>query len=40
LNTTREAIIEAAIRLYSKQARIEKDIFANTSGAWQRSESA
>ncbi len=42
MNTTREAIIEAAIKLYSKQARIEKeqDIFAKTSGAWQRSESA
>ena len=42
MNTTREAIIEAAIKLYSKQARIvkEQDIFAKTSGAWQRSESA
>jgi len=41
MNTTREAIIEAAIELYSKQIRIEKeqDIFAKTSGAWQRLES-
>jgi len=41
MNTTREAIIEAAIELYSKQIRIKKeqDIFAKTSGAWQRLES-
>ena len=40
LNTSREAIIEAAIRLYSKQIALEKknDVFENTCGAWKRSE--
>ena len=41
-NMTNEAIIEAAIKLYSKQKKIEriqdKDIFTKTFGAWQRSE--
>ncbi|MCD4720503.1 MAG: hypothetical protein K8S13_11690 [Desulfobacula sp.] len=42
-NMTNEAIIENAIKIYSKQKRIEqiqdKDIFTKTFGAWQRSES-
>ncbi len=40
LNTSKKAIIEAAIRQYSKQKDLEKkiDIFENTCGAWKRSE--
>ncbi len=41
-NMTNEAIIEAAIKLYSKQKKTEqikdKDIFTKTFGAWHRSD--
>lgn len=39
-NTSKKAIVEAAIRLYSGQTGIDKknDVFEKTSGAWRRSE--
>ena len=41
LNTSKKAIIEAAIKLYSEQTGLEEkiDVFENTCGAWKRSES-
>lgn len=40
LSTSKKAIIEAAIKLYFKQAGLghEIDPFENTCGAWKRSE--
>ncbi len=40
LNTTKKAIIEAAIKHYSEQKGLEKkiNIFDKTCGAWKRSE--
>ena len=40
LKTSKKAVIEAAVRLYSEQIGLEKkiDIFENTCGAWKRSE--
>ncbi len=40
LNTTKKAIIEAAIKHYSEQIGLEKkiNIFDKTCGAWKRSE--
>ncbi|MCD6585474.1 MAG: hypothetical protein J7K96_06920 [Desulfobacteraceae bacterium] len=40
LNTSKKAVIESAIRLYSEQTGLgEKiDVFENTCGAWKRSE--
>ncbi len=40
LNTSKKAIIEAAITQYSKQKGLEEkmDVFENTCGAWKRSE--
>ena len=40
LNTSKKAIIEASIRLYSKQTGLGKkiDVFESTCGAWKRSQ--
>ena len=40
LKTSKKAVIEAAVRLYSEQIGLEKkiDVFENTCGAWKRSE--
>ncbi|MDA3918708.1 MAG: hypothetical protein PF690_17295 [Deltaproteobacteria bacterium] len=40
LNTSKKAIIEAAIRLYSEQTGLKEkiDAFETTCGAWKRSE--
>jgi len=40
LHTSKKAIIEAAIRQYSEQSGLKKemDVFENTCGAWNRSE--
>lgn len=41
LKTTKKAIIESAVRLYSEQSGLKKkiDIFETTCGSWNRSES-
>ncbi len=40
LHTTKKAIIESAVRLYSEQTGLKKqiDVFASTCGTWQRAE--
>jgi hypothetical protein len=40
LNTTKKAVIESAVRLYSEQTGLKKqvDVFASTCGSWKRSE--
>ncbi|MCI5161947.1 MAG: hypothetical protein D3917_07965, partial [Candidatus Electrothrix sp. AX5] len=42
LKTTKKAIIESAVRLYSEQSGLKKkvDVFENTCGSWHRSESS
>jgi len=42
LHTSKKAIIEAAIRLYSEQSGLggQIDVFKNSCGAWKRSETA
>jgi len=42
LKTTKKAIIESAVRLYSEQSGLKKkiDVFETTCGSWNRSESA
>ncbi|MGB5685126.1 MAG: hypothetical protein WBM35_04895 [Candidatus Electrothrix sp.] len=41
LKTTKKAIIESAVRLYSEQSGLKKkiDVFETTCGSWNRSES-
>ena len=41
LKTTKKAIIESAVRLYSEQSGMKKkiDVFEQTCGSWKRSES-
>ncbi|WP_446008463.1 ribbon-helix-helix protein, CopG family [Candidatus Electrothrix sp.] len=41
LKTSKKAIIESAIRLYSEQSGLRKkvDVFEQTCGSWNRSES-
>ena len=41
LKTTKKAIIESAVRLYSEQSGLKKklDVFEQTCGSWNRSES-
>ena len=41
LKTTKKAIIESAVRLYSEQSDLKKqlDVFEQTCGSWNRSES-
>ena len=40
LDTSKKAVIEAAIRMFSEQTGLEKkiDAFENSCGAWKRSE--
>ncbi|MBF0286847.1 MAG: hypothetical protein HQM14_03445 [SAR324 cluster bacterium] len=40
LNTSKKAVIEAAISMYSEQTGLKRkiDILENTCGAWKRSE--
>ena len=40
LNTSKKAVIEAAIKLYSEQTGVDKkiNVFEQTCGAWDRSE--
>ncbi|WP_457551447.1 hypothetical protein [Desulfobacula sp.] len=40
LNTSKKAVIEAAIKMYSKQTGLEKqtDVLKATCGTWKRSE--
>jgi predicted DNA-binding transcriptional regulator len=40
LNMSKKAVIEAAVKLYSEQIGLEReiDVFENTCGAWKRSE--
>jgi hypothetical protein len=40
LNTTKKAVIENAVRLYSEQTGLKKqiDVFESTCGSWKRSE--
>lgn len=41
LKTTKKAVIENAVRLYSEQSGLKKkiDVFEQTCGSWDRSES-
>lgn len=40
LNTTKKAVIETAVKLYSEQSDMGRkiDVFENTFGTWHRSE--
>ncbi len=42
LHTSKKNIVETAIRMYSEKVNTQKkiDVFAETSGAWKRKESA